>query len=95
MQLAVVVPVFNEATAIESTLARLSALRARGADVIVVDGGSTDATVALAKPHADHVLQSARGRAPPVPESGKCAAVDPHAAIQPRCGRTNRKTVNR
>ena len=63
MRLAVVVPVFNEATAVESTLARLSPLRTRGARVIVVDGGSTDATTTLAKPHADQVMESDRGRA--------------------------------
>ena len=63
MQLAVVVPVFNEGMSIESTLARLQPLRARGVQLIVVDGGSTDATQAIAKPHADHLLQSPRGRA--------------------------------
>ena len=63
MRLAVVVPVFNEAAAIASTLARLAALRARGARVIVVDGGSTDATAVLSIAHADQVLQSERGRA--------------------------------
>ncbi len=63
MRLAVVVPVFNEATVIEATLARLWPLRTRGVRVIVVDGGSTDATTTLAKPHADQVLQSERGRA--------------------------------
>lgn len=63
MRLAVIVPVFNEDTAIESTLARLAALRTRGAKIIVVDGGSNDATATLAHPHADCVLQSPRGRA--------------------------------
>ena len=48
MRLAVVVPVFNEAAAIESTLARLAPLRKRGARVIVVDGGSTDDSATLA-----------------------------------------------
>ena len=63
MRLWVVVPVFNEAIVIESTLTRLAALRTRGVRVIVVDGGSTDATTTLAKPHADQVMQSDRGRA--------------------------------
>ncbi len=48
MVLAVVIPVLNEATSIESTLARLQPMRARGARVIVVDGGSTDATAVIA-----------------------------------------------
>lgn len=63
MRLAVIVPVLNEGTAIEAALMRLAALRSRGTQVIVVDGGSEDATAARAKPRADRVLQSARGRA--------------------------------
>jgi rSAM/selenodomain-associated transferase 2 len=73
MQLAVVVPVFNEAASIESTLARLQPLRVRGARVIVVDGGSTDSTLAIAKPHADQLLQSQRGRAQQMNAGAKAA----------------------
>ena len=74
MQLAVIVPVFNEAASIESTLARLQPLRVRGARVIVVDGGSTDSTLAIAKPHADQLLQSQRGRAQQM-NAGATAAI--------------------
>jgi rSAM/selenodomain-associated transferase 2 len=63
MRLAVIVPVLNEAAGIAAALGRLAPLRARGALVIVVDGGSTDATVVQATPHAERVLQSERGRA--------------------------------
>ena len=80
MRLAVVVPVFNEATAIESTLARLAPLRARGAEVIVVDGGSTDATATLARPLANQVLQSAPGRAQQM-NAGAKAAIDGGADV--------------
>lgn len=73
MRLAVVVPVFNEGGAIESTLARMHDLRKRGTQVIVVDGGSDDATAALAKPHADQVLQSSRGRAQQMNAGAKAA----------------------
>lgn len=59
----VVVPVLDEASAIEAALAALQALRAAGAEVIVVDGGSRDATRALAAPWADRVLDAPRGRA--------------------------------
>jgi rSAM/selenodomain-associated transferase 2 len=62
-RLAIVVPALNEAAAIERTLAALAPLRARGAAVIVVDGGSGDGTAALAAPHADAVIRSAPGRA--------------------------------
>ena len=44
-------------------LAALAPLRARGAEVIVVDGGSTDGTAECAAPHADCVIGAPRGRA--------------------------------
>lgn len=49
MRLAVIVPVLNEEAAIAGALAQLAPLRTRGARVFVVDGGSTDATVARAR----------------------------------------------
>ena len=61
--LSIVVPALNEAGAIDATLGALAPLRARGAEVIVVDGGSTDATAARARPLADRVLTSPCGRA--------------------------------
>ena len=61
--LSIIMPVLNEAAAIEGTLQALAALRTRGAEVIVADGGSTDATVARASPLADRVLSAPRGRA--------------------------------
>jgi len=61
--LSVVMPVLNEAAGIEEALRALAPLRARGAEVIVADGGSTDGTPALARPLADHVLAAPRGRA--------------------------------
>lgn len=61
--LSIVVPVLNEAAGIAGTLEALAPLRARGAEVIVVDGGSRDATVAIATPLADRVIDGPRGRA--------------------------------
>lgn len=61
--LSIVVPVLDEAEVIEPALAALAPLRARGHEVIVVDGGSTDGTPALARPLADRVLRAPRGRA--------------------------------
>ncbi|HEX8246093.1 MAG TPA: TIGR04283 family arsenosugar biosynthesis glycosyltransferase [Longimicrobium sp.] len=58
-----IVPTLNEAAEIAASLHALHPLRARGCEVVVVDGGSTDATVELARPLADRVLQSERGRA--------------------------------
>ena len=59
----IIVPVLDEAAAIRETLAPLQAARASGAEVLVVDGGSRDGTVAAATPLADRVIAAARGRA--------------------------------
>lgn len=62
-RISIIVPALNEAAGIGGTLARLQRLRARGHQVVVVDGGSTDGTPELARPLADRVVASARGRA--------------------------------
>jgi rSAM/selenodomain-associated transferase 2 len=63
MSLSIIIPVLDEAANIVASLQALAPLRARGAEVIVVDGGSADDTAALARPLADFVITSARGRA--------------------------------
>jgi rSAM/selenodomain-associated transferase 2 len=63
MSLSIIVPVLNEATGIEAALAALAPYRARGCEVVVVDGGSNDNTPAFASPLADRVLTAPRGRA--------------------------------
>lgn len=59
----VVVPMLDEASGIGATLAALAPLRHGGGEVIVVDGGSTDVSVEIARPLADRVISSPRGRA--------------------------------
>src|SRR6476469_1059075 len=61
--ISIVVPVLDEAPTIASTLAALQRARREGAEILVVDGGSRDATRAIATPLADRVLQAPRGRA--------------------------------
>ncbi|MFL4977419.1 MAG: TIGR04283 family arsenosugar biosynthesis glycosyltransferase [Xanthobacteraceae bacterium] len=61
--LSIILPVLDEADIIADALAALAPLRRRGAEVIVVDGGSRDGTVDLARPAADRVIASPRGRA--------------------------------
>jgi rSAM/selenodomain-associated transferase 2 len=62
MKLSIVIPVLDEAAAIGPALSSLGPTRARGHEVIVVDGGSADATRELAAPHADRVIVAPRGR---------------------------------
>ncbi len=59
----IIIPTLNEAMQIEETLAPLQAWRKQGVEVIVTDGGSQDDTALLARPLADHVVASVRGRA--------------------------------
>jgi rSAM/selenodomain-associated transferase 2 len=59
----IVVPALDEAHGIGRMLEGLAPLRAAGAEVIVVDGGSRDATRAIAQPLCDRVLAAPRGRA--------------------------------
>ncbi len=63
LQLSIIVPCLNEANGIVAALERLQPLRRRGAEVIVVDGGSGDGSAALAAPLADRTLTAPRGRA--------------------------------
>ncbi len=63
MTLSVVIPVLNEAAGVEAALRSLAPLRARGAEVTVVDGGSHEGIAELARPLADRVMSARRGRA--------------------------------
>ena len=63
MQLSLIVPALNEAAHIAATLAPLQAMRARGVEVIVVDGGSLDASKHIAAPQVDRIIDSEKGRA--------------------------------
>ena len=63
MRVSIIVPTRNEARRIVATLAALQSLRGVDREVIVVDGGSTDATLALAAPLADRTFVAPIGRA--------------------------------
>ena len=62
-RLSIIIPVLNEEARITAALQALAPLRARGAEVIVVDGGSADRTAALAEPMCDRLIVAPRGRA--------------------------------
>jgi len=63
MKLTIIVPVLNEADALASFLQHLQPLRESGHQLIVVDGGSSDQSLAVAESLSDLALQSPAGRA--------------------------------
>jgi rSAM/selenodomain-associated transferase 2 len=62
-KLSIIIPVLNEARTLASTLQAAQVHRQAGAELIIVDGGSTDETLPLCAGAADQVLQTRRGRA--------------------------------
>jgi rSAM/selenodomain-associated transferase 2 len=62
-KLSIIMPVLDEGEGIGATLDALANLRALGTEVIVVDGGSRDATIQRARLRADRVISAPRGRA--------------------------------
>lgn len=61
-RVSIIIPVVNEAAVIRPTLERLQSLREQGHELIIVDGGSSDETLALAEPLSDRVVHSEQGR---------------------------------
>ena len=63
MRLSIVMPVLDEAAEIDAALAALAPLRAAGQQLIVIDGGSRDDTLARCAGRTDELLQAPHGRA--------------------------------
>jgi len=63
MSLSIVVPLLNEAVNVPRLARRLLGLRERGAEVLVVDGGSDDGSGELLRASGLRVLDARRGRA--------------------------------
>jgi rSAM/selenodomain-associated transferase 2 len=61
--LSIVMPVLNEAAGLSAALQALAPLTARGVQLIVADGGSSDATAALAQAGGATLISAPRGRA--------------------------------
>ncbi len=62
-RLSIIMPVLDEGEGIAAALDALADLRSLGTEVIVVDGGSRDATIQRARRRADRVISAPRGRA--------------------------------
>jgi rSAM/selenodomain-associated transferase 2 len=63
MRFSKIIPTLNEEQTIISCLQAVQAYHGEGCEVIIVDGGSDDNTLALAQPLVDKLVTSAKGRA--------------------------------
>ena len=75
-KISIIVPVLNEAPGIEQALEALQPLRARGHELIVVDGGSRDGTTRLVGEAADQIVDAPRGRAQQMNAGARVADAD-------------------
>jgi len=62
-KLSIVMPVLDEAAHLPERLTELAGLRARGVELVIVDGGSRDGTVTLARATGLAPISTAAGRA--------------------------------
>jgi len=76
MRLSIVIPALEEESTLVAALDALAPLRAAGHEVIVVDGGSRDRTLEIARAGADLALTSPRGRAAQMNEGAARARGD-------------------
>ncbi len=74
MRVSIIVPTINEAPSIESVLRGWQFVRSAGHEIVLVDGGSSDNTVVLARPLVDSVISSSPGRALQMNAGARAAA---------------------
>ncbi|MBW4699851.1 MAG: TIGR04283 family arsenosugar biosynthesis glycosyltransferase [Aphanocapsa lilacina HA4352-LM1] len=72
----IVIPALNEAVSLGRTLRLLGALDPPAHEILVVDGGSSDRTVAVARTFGGRVLESPRGRAVQMNRGAEAATGD-------------------
>ncbi|NNE37283.1 MAG: glycosyltransferase family 2 protein [Gammaproteobacteria bacterium] len=63
MKFSIIIPALNEADTIQQTLSSLQYLRQSGHEIILVDGGSKDATNFISRPLVNNIIISETGRA--------------------------------
>ena len=71
--LTIVIPVLNEARILAARLEALKFVRSRNVELIVVDGGSTDDSLEIARPLCDRTLKAPAGRAKQMNEGARHA----------------------
>ena len=76
MKLSIILPVFDEAQQLSHALECLGPLRERGVEVIIVDGGSQDGTLATAARAGARLVNSPKGRARQMNAGARIASAD-------------------
>jgi rSAM/selenodomain-associated transferase 2 len=61
--ISIVMPIFNEAAILKTSLESMQPLRHKNCELLVVDGGSHDASAEIAAPLVDRLITSRTGRA--------------------------------
>lgn len=74
--ISIIIPTLNEEGVLEKTLQSLEVIQRQGAEVIIVDGGSVDATLDIAKQFAVQVIQADTGRAKQLNKGAELASGD-------------------
>lgn len=72
-KISIIIPTLNEAAVLMSSLPALQHYRERGHEIILVDGGSHDRTLAVARPMVDRLMQTVKGRAHQMNEGAEAA----------------------
>jgi rSAM/selenodomain-associated transferase 2 len=62
-KISIIIPTLNEEVALSQNLPKLQAYRDRGHEIILVDGGSHDRSLPVARPLVDRFIQTVKGRA--------------------------------
>jgi rSAM/selenodomain-associated transferase 2 len=62
-KISVIIPTLNEEGSLSRVLPALQTFRQRGHEIILVDGGSYDRTLSIARPYVDRLMQTVKGRA--------------------------------
>lgn len=75
-KISIIIPALNEEVALRQNLPKLQAYRDRGHEIILVDGGSHDQSLAVARPMVDRFIQTVKGRAHQMNEGADVAKND-------------------
>ncbi len=75
-KISIIIPTLNEEKALRQNLPALQSFREKGHEIILVDGGSHDKTLAVSRPFVDRLMQTVKGRAHQMNEGAGLAKHD-------------------